>query len=71
MIECALPESSAMEDTILGSYTSHKVIPEIPMIDGAADGGDEIPTTEKIMRMFPAMEKNHVTVTSPTRDDVR
>ena len=71
MIECALPESSAMEGTILGSYTSHKVIPESPMIDGAADGGDEIPTTEKIMRMFPAMEKNHVTATSPTRDDVR
>ena len=42
MIECALPESPAIEDTILGSYTSHKVIPESPMIDGAADGGDEI-----------------------------
>ena len=38
MIECALPESSTMEGTIQGSYKSHKVIPESPMIDGAADG---------------------------------
>ena len=36
------------EDTILGSYTLHTIIPEsptmtmmaMPMIDGAADGGD-------------------------------
>ena len=58
--------SPTREHAMLG-----RPFPESPMIDGAADGGDEIPTTEKIMRMFPAMEKNRITEIGLTRDDMR